>query len=288
MQPPSSGAGTRPTVTIRPCPSQRRPVLPAVNRAETVGSELDRPRLVLTSDQDWAPEWAIEELVRVAAGWDAPLHVFRTNPTPVLDSTSQLIEVTHGWHPNFGAGSSHGSTPEAVIRYCEQHFGGCASVRSHGLIESSAIWRLLAGQGVRFDSQTVTRFQPRLGPLAHWTGIVRLPVWFEDDVWLRVAHSSADTGRLVHLLLTPGLKIFNVHAALLATNCPSIDWYDRHRRQLYGPDPQPIRYGRHGVAETLNRLVDGARDAGLRFESWDRVAADSAAALASMTWPGHR
>lgn len=238
-----------------------------------------RPRLVLTSDQDWAPEWAIEELLRVAATWEAPLHVFRTNPSPGLDATSQPVDLTHGWHPNFAAGSSHGSTPEAVIRYCEQHFGSCASVRSHEFVESSPIWQLLAEHGVRFDSQTVTRCQPGLRPLAHWTGIVRLPVWFEDDVWLRVAGDTADTARLFPLLLTPGLKIFNVHPALLATNSPSIDWYDEHRPQLYGPGSEPVRNPRGGVADTLNRLVHAARDGGLRFERWDDVATDAAAAV---------
>jgi hypothetical protein len=238
-----------------------------------------RTRLVLTSDQDWAPEWAIEKLLRVAAAWEAPLHVFRTNPSPCLDSTSQPIDVTHGWHPNFAPGSSHGSTPEAVIRYCEESFGPCESVRSHGFVESSEIWQLLAEHGVKFDSQTVTRFQSGLRPLAHWTGIVRLPVWFEDDVWLRLADATADIGRLFPLLRTPGLKILNVHPVLLATNAPSISWYDEHRPQLYGPGSQPIRSRRGGVADELNRLVRDAHDGGLRFERWDDVATDAAAVI---------
>lgn len=244
---------------------------------------LARPRLVLTSDQDWAPEWAVAALLQVAAGWEAPLHVFRTNPSPVLDSATPPVGVTHGWHPNFAAGSSHGPTPEAVIEYCERHFGGSSSVRSHGFVESSDIWELLWRHGVKFDSQTVTRFQPRLGPLAHWTGIVRLPVWFEDDVWLRLAAFTPDEDDLLPLLLTPGLKIFNVHAALLATNCPSMHWYREHRSELYTPDAQPLRNDDGGIATTLDRLVAEAFDAGLRFEPWEDVAADAAAAIGPAT-----
>ena len=48
-----------------------------------VGSE---PVFVLTSDQDWAPEWAIATFLEKVKKWGQPLHVFRTNPSAALDA----------------------------------------------------------------------------------------------------------------------------------------------------------------------------------------------------------
>ena len=46
--------------------------------------------------------------------------------------------------------------------------------------------RGLAARGVKYDSNVCLYLQPDLAPLHHWTGIVRFPVFWEDDIhWLR-------------------------------------------------------------------------------------------------------
>ena len=76
--------------------------------------QLRRP-CVVTSDQDWAPEWAVVALLEFAASLDLRLHVFRTNPSPALDKAVDAGVITQGWHPNFRPHSSHGPTPSDVI-----------------------------------------------------------------------------------------------------------------------------------------------------------------------------
>ena len=52
----------------------------------------------MTSDQDWAPEWAIERLLTEAQAATIPLHVFRTSASSALDIAAAEGAVTQGWH----------------------------------------------------------------------------------------------------------------------------------------------------------------------------------------------
>src|SRR5579862_4261563 len=88
----------------------------AMARNALFESFLDQPVLALTSDQDWAPDWALAALLEVAAKEQVPLHVFVTNLSAELDSA--CTGVTLGIHPNFGPRSSHGENVDDVIRTC--------------------------------------------------------------------------------------------------------------------------------------------------------------------------
>ena len=59
------------------------------------GRVASEPVFVLTSDQDWAPEWAITTFLKKAKKWDQPLHVFRTSPSAVLDAALQIPKRLH-------------------------------------------------------------------------------------------------------------------------------------------------------------------------------------------------
>src|SRR6266700_978763 len=98
------------------------------------GRVATEPVFVLTSDQDWAPEWAVSIFLEKIAKWRQPLHVFRTNPSHLLDAIRKGL-IDQGWHPNFMPGSSHGTTVEEVIQYCQQNFSGASTVRGHCFAE---------------------------------------------------------------------------------------------------------------------------------------------------------
>src|SRR5215813_797703 len=88
----------------------------------------EQPTFTFTGDQDWAPAWASEQLLAAGARLRVPLHVFRTNPCPVLDEAFAQGRITQGWHPNFLPGSDHGASPEQVIAYCRAHFPASRTV----------------------------------------------------------------------------------------------------------------------------------------------------------------
>src|SRR5579863_7836119 len=82
------------------------------------GSVATEPVFVLTGDQDWAPEWAVEVYLQHIKKWQQPAHVFRTSPSEGLDQAVRTGLLEQGWHPNFLPGSSHGSTTDEVVQYC--------------------------------------------------------------------------------------------------------------------------------------------------------------------------
>ncbi len=220
-----------------------------------------RPVFVMTSDQDWAPSWAMEHFTRLVAARGVPLHLFRTNPCPVADGLAGRGAITQGWHPNFLPGSSQGSTPSEVVTYCQTHFPKARTVRSHAFREDTFLWRALAGAGIVADSQIPTRFQSHLSPLQHCSGIWRFPVFFEDDVFLATNGALALDGVD---LFSPGLKILNFHAIHVANNTPSMEFYETHKQS-------PMRHEGRGIESILVELFDRITAAGHAFVPFESL-----------------
>jgi polysaccharide deactylase WbmS-like protein len=201
----------------------------------------------MTSDQDWAPSWAAQSLLDCLNNFDVPTHFFRTNSCPVLDKAHKQSSITQGWHPNFRANSTHGKTPQAVLKTMEELFPSCSTIRSHCFHEDSEIWELLTDYDLIADSQIATNLQIGLIPLIHWSGLMRFPIYCEDDIYLHHFGPSLPFEPLAQTLLTPGLKIFNFHPSFFALNAPSKEYYDQVRGRFFQslePDENLIYHGR--------------------------------------------
>jgi hypothetical protein len=220
------------------------------------------PVFVLTADQDWAPEWAIERTLDSLQAADVPVHVFVTNSSPALERAPQP-QVTLGAHPNFMSGSTHGSTPEEVIDTCRSLVPNARTVRSHAHAENSHILELLIDAGFDTDSNLSLFLQPGIVPLIHSTGMLRLPVFLDDDSLLLWDRSGTlDLAPTKRALETPGLKILNFHPALFAINCPSAEYYRAHRNELYDSTAQVRPYDGRGLATVLEELIEWLRGEG--------------------------
>jgi hypothetical protein len=235
-----------------------------------VGSE---PVFVLTSDQDWAPEWAIAKFLERVRKWKQPAHAFRTSPSALLDAAVERGEIEQGWHPNFMPGSSHGATVDEVVRYCQKMFPGARTARAHCFAEDAFRMRALAKAGIVADSPNPTPCQGYLMPTVHPAGILRLPVYFEDDV----AFSGADAALTVDVfrssLFTPGLKVLNFHPTFVACNTPSQAHYESVRARIFGTDEpaEGVVWGGHGTAGLFDELINDILSAGYRFQSLHSV-----------------
>ena len=193
------------------------------------------PRYVLTADQDWAPEWCNAAMADFVTERQLPLHVFRTSPSPSLDRAFTDGVITQGWHPNVGPGSTHGNTPQGVVDYFRRHFPGANSARGHAFYESSLAWWALAAAGIRYDSQFPSAHMGHLLPSVHCSGIRRLPVYLEDDIWLETFPGRFDLEPVASTFRTPGLKIFNFHPVQFGLNSPTWTYYDSHRAVIFSP-----------------------------------------------------
>jgi hypothetical protein len=229
------------------------------------------PAFALTADQDWAPAWASEQLVTAAATLGLPLHVFRTNPCPVLDDAFAKGRITQGWHPNFLPGSSHGDTPDDVIAYCRSHFPLSRTVRAHCFMEHTMAWDALAAAGIVADSQIPTYFQDNLTPLLHASGIWRLPVYLEDDIFFRYFPHVLDLDAVEVTLFAPGLKIFNFHPTFVAANVPSLAYYGEIKGRWFSPDADhaTMVYPGRGTRVVLAELAALVRSRGFVFTSFE-------------------
>src|SRR5262245_51696430 len=76
-----------------------------------------QPVFVFTTDIDWAPEWAIQEMLRLFDHEQMPLTPFLTHDSAALRARygTPSMRARAGLHPNFLPGSSHGERPEQVI-----------------------------------------------------------------------------------------------------------------------------------------------------------------------------
>ena len=217
------------------------------------------PVFAFTADQDWAPEWATGRFLDFLEGADVPVHTFVTNPSPALERAQQ-DGVTLGAHPNFLSGSTHGSTPEEVINTCRALVPNARTVRSHIHAENSHILQLLTDAGFDTDSNLSLFLQPGIVPLIHSTGILRLPVFLDDDSLLLWDQSGTlDLAPAKRALGTPGLKILNFHPALFAINCPSADYYRTHRDELYSTTAPMRPFDGRGLATLLEEMLEWLR-----------------------------
>ncbi|WP_189055974.1 polysaccharide deacetylase WbmS family protein [Longimycelium tulufanense] len=238
-------------------------------------------RFSLTADQDWAPEWATRALLDWAHAANLPLHVFQTNPSPALDEAARAGAITRGWHPNFAPGSSHGSDPRAVVAHLAGFLPGVRTVRSHGFSESYQAWLALADAGIRFDSQFPSAFSGHLLPMVHASGIVRLPVWFEDDVWMRLFPGAGEISPIRRTLACPGLKILNVHPVHIALNSPRMTFYDTRREAIYNGDGPLAAHPGFGVRDAVEAVVAAARNDGADWYSFEDLCDEVARLVAA-------
>lgn len=243
-------------------------------------SFLAEPVFTLTSDQDWAPDWALASLLEIAEEENIPLHLFATNASRVLGSTE--AEVTLGIHPNFHMGSSHGDTEDEVIETCLELVPDACTFRCHSFYENTTVLRKLLARGLYADSNLLTFLQPQLCPLLHGTGILRFPVAFEDDVFLEWAAPDLDLTQVLDCLMAPGLKVLNFHPALVALNAPSVDYYNRMRSQLYDASGATVEpYDGVGARTVLIDVMRAVRAAGIAFRSFPSLVEEARLSIAT-------
>ncbi len=237
------------------------------------GRVASEPVFVLTADQDWAPEWAIAAFLKRVGKWGQPLHIFRTSPSALLDEAVKNGAVEQGWHPNFMPGSSHGATVDEVVQHCQRLFPGARTTRAHCFAEDSLRMRALARAGIVADSHNPTPCQGYLLPMIHVSGILRLPVYFEDDCAFDAQDSSFRVNVFRKSLFTPGLKILNFHPTFVGCNTPSLAHYNSVRDKVFGTSEpgEGVVWEGHGTANMLDELLGEILSAGHKLQSLHSV-----------------
>jgi hypothetical protein len=200
----------------------------------------ERVRLVdsiaLTLDLDWAPDFTInfvaERLImrQVRATW------FVTHLSPAIERLRRYPDLFElGIHPNFLPGSTHGDTPEAVLRHCMALVPEATSMRTHALFQSSPLLeQILIQTAITTDVSLFLPYTPSLRPVEYqWRGrtLLRIPFYWEDCFEMERAVPSWHLSPL--LATAEGLKVFSFHPVHVYLNSSEIETYRALKKRIY-------------------------------------------------------
>ena len=235
--------------------------------------KLNAPLFVLTSDVDWASDPCIEDLAQQSAGRGIRPVFMATGASAVLDRLSDGGQAQIGLHPNFNPGSSHGPDIPSVVSHIRALYPSATTFRSHSFADSSQITTAMQELGLRYDSNINLHFQDNLEPLRHASGLLRFPVFWEDDVHCLLG-GTWDVDDVIEKFQTPGLKILNVHPIYFALNVPTAGFYHDVRSLAASLTPDDIarrRFAGKGTRTFVLELLDRLRAAGHRFYTLDEA-----------------
>jgi SAM-dependent methyltransferase len=228
------------------------------------------PRLfALTGDVDWASEFCIKDFVDFARQHGIRPSLFATHKSAVLQQADTTGAAEIGLHPNFLPGSTHGSDIQSVIDHVCDLYPKARGFRSHSFVDGTPITRGFLARGFKYDSNLATFFEENLGPIRHATGIMRLPVFWEDDIhWNQGGKWDLDA--YYDRFLSPGLKIINVHPLHFALNTPTDEFYQKFRKDVGKLSKDEIVQFRNkgkGVRTFVSELIGRLRHSQFEFHT---------------------
>ena len=183
----------------------------------------------LTFDQDWAPAWATRAVLDIVTQANCKATFFVTHDCPSLSDLRTSGRFELAWHPNFLPGSSHGDTIEEVLAYLAQIVPEAQGARAHTLIRGTPFLQAYGARGLHYDAADLHDGIHGLSVFQSWTGLLRIPIFFEDDVHLQRG-LPLDAAALE--LERPGLKVLSFHPVLLALNAVELGSYEALKANL--------------------------------------------------------
>lgn len=211
----------------------------------------------LSFDLDWAPPWATAALCDLLVGHGLRGTFFVTHACEALGQLRASGAAELGWHPNFLPGSSHGATVEEVLDTMALLVPEAVGARAHTLMRGTPLLLAYRDRGLRYDAADIHDGVAGLRAFESWTGLTRLPIWFEDDVQLERG-LPMELGALD--LVSEGLKIANFHPVLVALNAADLEGYRRLKEHLGRQGTPLTRATEEDFAPFVERARPGARD----------------------------
>ena len=199
-----------------------------------MGNQLIMDGMALTLDVDWAPDFMIDFAAQILVEHGVRATWFITHESPALQrlrAQPDLFEL--GIHPNFFPGSSHGDSPGAVLRHCLKLVPEAVSLRTHGLLQSTALLaQVMRETNIESDASLYLPRAANLRPIDYQWGkksILRVPHFWEDDFEME---RTAPCWRLAPLLAeTAGLRVFDFHPIHIYLNSSTTDAYQQLKQK---------------------------------------------------------
>jgi hypothetical protein len=220
---------------------------------------VDSSTVCLTLDLDWAPDHVLEDTRLLLQQVGLPATIFATHQSPGVTALLALPGCETGVHPNFLGDPDE----DAVLTRVLTAFPTVVGVRCHELYFDSRLLPLFQRKGVRYFSNDLMFLHSGLQPYYDWSGLVRLPLYWEDDVHCLYFDGRFDCAAL-HLE-QPGLKILNFHPVHLYLNTREIADYQAAKSSLADPAAsRKLRREGPGIRSLFLDVVAGLQGSQMR------------------------
>lgn len=194
----------------------------------------DLNTIYLTFDIDWACDEVLEDTIDLVEGANVCATWFVTHDTPLLKRLRDNPKFELGIHPNFnnilaGRPDSHnGKSAEEIVERLLALVPEAKSVRSHSMTQSSVLLQLFWEKGLTHDCNHFIPHQAEmeLRPWHLWTGLVKIPYFWEDDASVIYGENLEEIGMLTQ---RKGLKVFDFHPIHVFLNTEKMERYEESR-----------------------------------------------------------
>jgi hypothetical protein len=224
----------------------------------------EQPVFCFTSDIDWASEAVLNAMFGDIESYNLKLTTFVTHHSDVINKQFEEQKIDRGIHPNFLSNSSHGNSFKEIIDTCIQFAPEAIGFRSHRLFDVTDITHLLKNEyGYKYVSNLGTIMATKLRALLHESGLVHLPIFFEDGTHL-YQNLQLDFRQYKKYFETPGIKIICFHPMNYVFNSPQLSFMrnikDSLTREAYNTiDEAKITQLRHnglGIQSYMKQLFE--------------------------------
>lgn len=231
----------------------------------------------VTSDMDWASEYAIETTFRYFEENQIPLTAFITNPSEVVNFYKGKGKVKCGIHPNFMPDSSQGSTYDEVLDYCFEMLPDARAFRAHRYYDVNDTMERLTQRGIQYESN-ICMLMDVIPPFLHRSNTINFPIFWEDGAYLYYI-KNFDLTDMKRQLETPGLKVLNLHPMHFMLNTPYFS-YTREIKDKLSRDEwnhldesniKKMSYDGEGITTFIKRTIDHIQKKGISVMFLDDV-----------------
>jgi hypothetical protein len=217
--------------------------------------------IAITVDLDWAPDPVVEDTLELVETAGVRTTLFATHASALLAAT-RAHEV--GIHPNFLPLAFKDCTVELdrLLGLYPESKG----VRSHSYHQNSRILDLFVERGLIYDSNVLMFQCDHIELFRHFNGLIRMPVFWEDDVncvvggdWIPTMSTVADTD---------AVHIFNFHPVHVFLNTETLRRYESAKPYYHDPaklrefaNPESSGTGTRVFLRRLLALIQAGRPA---------------------------
>jgi hypothetical protein len=176
-----------------------------------------------TIDIDWAPDEVVEDTLSLFEKYKVKCTVFSTHYSRILEVCDKnLFEI--GIHPNFNTILSGGSrTIDNILDELLFIHPNAKGIRSHSMLQSTNFLQKFAEKKLLYDANHFLPYQKGIKPFMLWTGMVRIPYNWEDDIHWMYGYTF-DSCRLD--LDDNELNVINFHPMHIFLNTEKFERYE--------------------------------------------------------------